>query len=80
LLPNILFEKSHIYILALRMASPGNRHCANCIDTLSFPIAAAALCCGAVAAVRLAPATVDRYFLPAGRPAANPPHATAALD
>ena len=21
------------------MASPGNRHCANCIDTLSFPIA-----------------------------------------
>ena len=22
------------------MASPGNRHCANCIDTLSFPIRA----------------------------------------
>ena len=20
------------------MASPGNRHCANCIDTLSFPM------------------------------------------
>ena len=25
-------------ILALEMASPGNRHCANCIGTLSFPI------------------------------------------
>ena len=23
------------------MASPGNRHCANCIDTLSFPMSAA---------------------------------------
>jgi len=33
----ILFEKC-IYILALEMASPGNRHCANCIGTLSFPI------------------------------------------
>ena len=25
------------------MASPGNRHCANCIDTLSFPMSAAKL-------------------------------------
>ena len=33
----ILFEK-HIYISALEMASPGNRHCANCIGTLSFPV------------------------------------------
>ena len=37
LLPYILFEKC-IYIFALEMASPGNQHCANCIDTLSFPI------------------------------------------
>jgi len=37
LLPYILFEK-YIYILALEMASPGNRHCANCIGALSFPI------------------------------------------
>jgi len=36
LLPCILFE-NYIYILALEMASPGNRHCANCIGTLSFP-------------------------------------------
>ena len=33
-----LFEK-YIYMLALEMASPGNRHCANCIGTLSFPVA-----------------------------------------
>ena len=33
----ILFEK-YIYILTLEMASPGNQHCAGCIDTLSFPI------------------------------------------
>jgi len=33
LLPYILFEK-YIYILALEMDSPGNLHCANCIDTL----------------------------------------------
>jgi len=26
------------------------------------------------------PAAVDRYLLPAGRPAANPPHATAEVD
>jgi len=38
LLPYILFQK-YIYILALEMASPGNQHCANCIGTLSFPIA-----------------------------------------
>ena len=35
----ILFEKC-IYILALEMASSGNRHCANCIGTLSFRISA----------------------------------------
>ena len=33
----ISFEK-YINILALKMASPGNRHCANCIGTLSFPV------------------------------------------
>ena len=38
LLAYILFEK-YIYILALEMASPGNQQCANCIDTLSFPMA-----------------------------------------
>ena len=37
LLPYILFEKC-IYIFALEMTSPGNQHCASCIDTLSFPI------------------------------------------
>ena len=37
LLPYVLFEK-YTNILALEMASPGNRHCANCIGTLSFPI------------------------------------------
>ena len=37
MLPYILLEK-YIYILALEMASPGNRHCANCIGTLSFPM------------------------------------------
>ena len=37
LLPFILFEK-YINILALEIASPGNRHCANCIGALSFPI------------------------------------------
>jgi len=36
LLQYILFEK-YINILALGMASAGNRHCANCIGTLSFP-------------------------------------------
>jgi len=36
LFPYILFEKC-IYILALEMASPGYRHCASCIGTLSFP-------------------------------------------
>ena len=38
LLPYVLFEK-YIYILALEMASSGNRHCASCIGALSFPIA-----------------------------------------
>ena len=37
LLPYVLFEK-YIYILALEMASSGNRHCASCIGALSFPI------------------------------------------
>jgi len=43
LLPYILFQK-YIYILALEMASPGNRRCANCIrqtfvaDTLALVI------------------------------------------
>jgi len=37
LLPYILFEK-YIYILELKMASPGNGQCSNCIGTLSFPI------------------------------------------
>jgi len=37
LLPHILFEK-YIYILALEKASPENRHCADCIGTLSFRI------------------------------------------
>ena len=36
LLPRILFEK-YLNILALRMTWPGNRHCANCVGTLSFP-------------------------------------------
>ena len=38
LLPYILFEK-YSYILALKMASPGNQHCVSCIGTLLFPIA-----------------------------------------
>jgi len=33
LLPYILFAK-YIYILALKMASPGNQHCARCMDTV----------------------------------------------
>jgi len=37
LLPYILFEKYN-NILALEMASPWNRHCANCIGTLSLPV------------------------------------------
>jgi len=37
LLPYVLFEE-YTNILALEMDSPGNRHCANCIGTLSFPI------------------------------------------
>jgi len=34
----ILFEK-YIYMLALDLASTGNKHCASCIGTLSFPTA-----------------------------------------
>jgi len=37
LLPYNLFEKC-ITILALELASPGKRHCASCIGTLSFHI------------------------------------------
>jgi len=37
LLPYVLFEK-YIYILALEMASPVNRHCASCIRALSLPV------------------------------------------
>jgi len=37
LLRYILFQK-HIHILALEMASPGNRHCANCIGTRSYTV------------------------------------------
>jgi len=43
LLPCILSER-YIYILELEEASTGNRHCANCIGTLSFP-AARRQCC-----------------------------------
>jgi len=39
LYPYILFYK-YINILTLEMASSGNRHCANCVGTLSFPILA----------------------------------------
>jgi len=41
--PYALFEK-YIYILAVKMASPGNQHCADCIGTLSFPV----LSCGLI--------------------------------
>ena len=37
LLPCILFEK-YVNILALELASPGNRHCANCIGFLSLSV------------------------------------------
>ena len=37
------FGKIYINILALKMASPGNRHCASCIGTLSFPTASLSL-------------------------------------
>jgi len=37
LLPYILFRK-YIYISALETADQGNRHCADCIGTLSFPV------------------------------------------
>jgi len=52
LLPYILFEK-YIHIFALQMACPRNRHCANCIGTLSFPIAADISCRCFVARPRL---------------------------
>ena len=52
LLPYILFKK-YIHIFALQMACPRNRHCANCIGTLSFPIAADISCRCFVARPRL---------------------------
>jgi len=36
-LPKIMINDA-INIVALEMASPGNRHCANCIGTVSFPV------------------------------------------
>jgi len=36
--PDVFFPKKCIYILALEMAGPGNRHCANYIGTLSFSV------------------------------------------
>ena len=42
LLPYILFE-IYINIFKLEMASPGNRHCANCIGALSFHIQVSAV-------------------------------------
>ena len=35
--PYVLLKKC-IDILAVEMANPGNRHCANCIGALSFPV------------------------------------------
>jgi len=43
MLPYILVGK-YINILALEMASPGNQHCANCIDTLAFHIKLSSCC------------------------------------
>jgi len=40
----ILFQK-YIYILTLELASPGNQHCAKCIGTLSFLMAANVFYC-----------------------------------
>jgi len=31
-------SKIYVYISALKMARPGNQHCANCIGTLSFRV------------------------------------------
>jgi len=36
-LPKIMINDT-VNIVALEMASPGNRHCANCIGTVSFPV------------------------------------------
>jgi len=54
LLPYILFDK-YIYILALEMASPGNRHCANFIGALSFPIKLTTRCYDRPAVALLSP-------------------------
>jgi len=61
----------NIYILAREMASPGNRHCASCIGTLSFPtllhgcagclcLTAAVVGCGELSASR-SPGAWFRY-------------------
>ena len=34
----IYYLKDILIFLALEMACPGNRHCANCIGTLLFPV------------------------------------------
>jgi len=35
---SVYFICGNIYVLALEMVSPGNRHCASCIGTLSSPM------------------------------------------
>jgi len=39
-------SEKYIYILALKMASPGNRHFANCSGILSFPMVRRKKSCG----------------------------------
>jgi len=34
----LFYLKKYTYVLALEMVNPGNRHCASCIGTLSFPM------------------------------------------
>ena len=52
-------------------AAPGN------VTLLAF---AAGRCAPCAVAAGCPPAAVDRYLLPAGPPAANPPHAATAVD
>ena len=66
LLPYILFEK-YIYILAPEMASPGNRHCANCIGTHYCGHGCADGCCheeGTESVQRAFLTTFARWLLP----------------
>ena len=44
----MFYLKKYIYIFALEMATPKNLHCANCIDTLSFPNLALPIHCRSV--------------------------------